>query len=252
MAAGQAAGWESIALNFRTCGGEMNRTERAYHSGETGDLAWLIEQLLQEDATRPIVCIGISLGANVLLKYLGEQGKMAPAQLQGAVAISTPFDLNQATIEIERGFNLLYMQRFVLSLKQKAWAKHRRHPDRFNPQVIRAIKKLSEFDEQITAPLHGFASAKDYWTQSSSAQFLTQIRRPTLLISSKDDPFCPGEYLPYAQVANNPFLAALFTEAGGHAAFIDGGYPFRLRCWSHRQAIAFLQHIGQAPSAGQG
>ncbi|NEO83099.1 MAG: alpha/beta fold hydrolase [Spirulina sp. SIO3F2] len=244
MAAGQAAGWESIALNFRTCGGEMNRAERAYHSGETNDLAWLIEQVLQEDATRPILGIGISLGANVLLKYLGEQGKNAPAQLQGAVAISTPFDLNQATIEIEQGFNLLYMQRFVLSLKQKAWTKQKIHPHLFEPQVIRSIQTLSGFDEKITAPLHGFASARDYWTQSSSAQFLPHIHVPTLLISAQDDPFCPGHYLPYQQVEQNPFLVALFPESGGHAAFIDGGYPYRLQFWSHRQAIAFLQHVG--------
>ncbi|MGB0560728.1 MAG: YheT family hydrolase [Spirulinaceae cyanobacterium] len=243
MALTQQAGWEAIALNFRTCSGEMNRVPRAYHSGETRDLAWLIEQLLGEDPSWPLFCVGISLGGNVLLKYLGEQGPNLPAQLQAAVAISTPFDLAKATANLEQGFNWVYIDRFVKSLKQKAWEKHKRHPELLDPQVIPTIQRLSEFDEWVTAPLHGFASAQDYWQKSSSLQFLPQIQRPTLLINAQDDPFFPGHFLPYSQVEQNPYLTALFPESGGHSAFIDEGYPYRLKFWSHRQAIAFLQQI---------
>ncbi|MEM8640434.1 MAG: alpha/beta fold hydrolase [Cyanobacteria bacterium P01_G01_bin.54] len=245
MALSQDAGWETIALNFRTCSGEMNRAPRAYHSGETSDLAWLIERLLREDETRPLFCLGISLGGNVLLKYLGEQGANLSTLVQGAVAISTPFDLAQATAVLEQGFNWVYIDRFVNSLKKKAWEKYKHYPDLIDPQTIQSIRRLSEFDEWITAPLHGFANAQDYWQQSSSLQFLPQIQCPTLLISAQDDPFFPGHFLPYAQVEANPFLTALFTESGGHSAFIEEGYPYRLRFWSHRQAIAFLQQIEQ-------
>ncbi|MEO0456138.1 MAG: alpha/beta fold hydrolase [Cyanobacteria bacterium P01_A01_bin.114] len=243
MAAAHQMGWESIGLNFRSCSGEINRLRRAYHAGETTDLAWVIEQLLKENAARPLVCIGISLGGNVLLKYLGEQGQTVPNQLKGAVTISTPFDLNAGIVYVEEGLSLLYVRRFIKSLKRKTFQKLEHYPDLVDRQSLRSVKTLSDFDELFTAPVHGFPNAETYWRSSSSIHFLSAIRRPTLLINAQDDPFYPAKALPYQQVADNDFLTGLFPRQGGHGAFIDGGWPFRLSCWADQQALTFLHKI---------
>lgn len=242
MARGQRLGWEVIALNFRSCSGEPNRLARAYHGGDTADLGWVIERLLQEDATRPLGCLGISLGGNVLLKYLGEQQHNTPQPLRCAVAISTTFDLAKAVTQVEQGFSWVYTRRFVQSLKRKTFAKLKVYPDLVDRQSLTAVQTLSEFDDLVTAPIHGFPDAKTYWKSSSSIYFLPQIRRPTLLINAQDDPFYLAEALPWQQVIENDFLIGLFPETGGHAAFIEGGYPFRLRLWAHQQAMFFLHH----------
>ena len=241
MAAAHQLGWECIGMNFRTCSGETNRLERAYHAGETSDLAWVIEQLVQAAPERPIVCAGVSLGGNVLLKYLGESGASLPAQVRGAVTISTPFDLVRSVAYVEQGLSMIYIRRFVNSLKRKMFQKLERYPDLIDREMLASIQTLSEFDEWVTAPLHGFPDAKTYWTVNSSIRFLSDIQRPTLLINAQDDPFYPADILPRKQVADNPYLSALFPERGGHGAFIEGGYPFRLRSWSQAQTLAFLQ-----------
>lgn len=241
MAMGQHLGWEVIALNFRSCSGQPNRLARAYHGGDTADLAWVIDRLLQEDAARPLGCVGISLGGNVLLKYLGEQQQQAPQPLRCAVTISTPFDLNASVTQVEQGFSLVYTRRFVQSLKRKTFAKLDAYPDLVDRQLLAAVQTLSEFDELVTAPIHGFPDAKTYWATSSSIHFLAAIRRPTLLINAQDDPFYAATALPWQQVADNEWLTGLFPAAGGHAAFIEGGYPFRLQLWAHRQAMTFLR-----------
>lgn len=239
MALGQQGGFEAIALNFRSCSGVPNRLKRAYHSGETGDLGWVIEQLRLEDASCAIACVGISLGGNVLLKYLGEQSDRAP--IQGAVAISTPFDLAKSVAYTETGFSRLYIDRFVKSLKHKVSQKRAIHPDLIDPQALEAVQTLSDFDELFTAPIHGFPDAMTYWNTCSSIRFLSTIARPTLLISAQDDPFFPGAWLPEAEVAANEHLCALFPEQGGHAAFVESRWPWRVDSWAHEQAIAFLQ-----------
>ncbi|MEM9903550.1 MAG: hydrolase [Cyanobacteria bacterium P01_D01_bin.44] len=241
MAAAHQMGWESIGMNFRSCSGEINRLERAYHAGETADLAWVIEQLLAEDSERSLLCIGISLGGNVLLKYLGEQGQAVPDQLRGAVTISTPFNLNAGVVYVEQGFSLLYVQRFVRSLKRKIFQKLERYPNLVDPQALSEVKTISDFDKLFTAPIHGFPDADTYWRSSSSIHFLPSIRRPTLLINAQDDPFYPPDALPYQQVAESDFLTGLFPKRGGHGAFIEGGWPFRLSCWAEQQALSFLQ-----------
>lgn len=247
MAAAQGLGWESIGLNFRSCSGEPNRLRRAYHAGETSDLAWLIQQLLREDGQRPIVCTGISLGGNVLLKYLGEQSAQAAAPLQAAVAISTPFDLNASVAYVEQGFSLLYIQRFVKSLKRKTLAKLEQYPDLVDRSALDSVQTLTDFDNLFTAPVHGFPDADTYWHVSSSIRFLPTIRRPTLLINAQDDPFYPADRLPYQQVAENPWLTGWFPAHGGHGGFVSGGWPWQPRFWIASSAIAFLQSQLAAP-----
>ncbi len=242
-------GWQGLGVNFRSCGGEPNRLRRFYHGGETTDLHWIIERLSKQDPNALIFCVGISLGGNVLLKYLGEQADGAPAQLRAAAAISTPFDLAASAHAFEKdSFNRIYMRRLVRSLKQKAFHKLKRYPDLADHRRLAAVRTIVEFDEVVTAPLNGFADAKSYWQASSSKRFLASIRRPALLINAMDDPLVPADSLPrQEEVAKNPRLSALFTEAGGHVGFVAGEWPNQPLFWAQESAIYFLtEHMKSA------
>lgn len=240
LAAARRRGWRGIGINFRSCSGEMNRLRRSYHGGETSDLAWVIERLVREEPGSPILCAGLSLGGNVLLKYLGERGESVPAEVRAAAAVSAPFDLARSAHAIEKGFSRTYMRRLVRSLKQKTWAKLEKYPDLVDRKAVKAARTLGEFDEAVTAPVHGFRNADEYWSASSSNPFLSKIRRPTLLINSKDDPFLPAECLPATAAAENRFLTAEFTDRGGHVGFLSGPWPGRPLCWAEEEVIRFL------------
>ena len=250
LGAAQRKGWRGIGVNFRSCSGQPNRLRRSYHAGETTDLAWVIERVIQEDPGSPILCAGVSLGGNVLLKYLGEQGEALPAEVRAAAAVSTPFDLARSARALERGFSRVYMRRLVLSMKRKAQAKLKKYPGLVDRKALSATRTLAEFDEAVTAPVHGFRDAADYWSRSSSNAFLPAIRRPTLLINARDDPFLPEEALPVAAVAANRFLTAEFPSHGGHAGFLSGPWPGRPVCWAEERAIRFLEsHLDGAGAA---
>jgi predicted alpha/beta-fold hydrolase len=183
----------------------------------------------------------VSLGGNVLLKYLGERGAGAPPQLRAACAISTPFELGIAVRYMERGLRRFYMRNFVRSLKQKMVAKRVRYPDVVDAARLEAVRTLAEFDDAVTGPLHGFQDGEAYWRSSSSISRLSAIRRPTLLINAADDPFFPAEALPTQLVRDNPMLRAAFVPAGGHAGFLAGGWPGRPIPWAERLTMAFLR-----------
>ncbi len=237
-------GWGGVAVNFRGCSGEPNRLRRSYHGGDTADLAWVIAHVQTCHPSNPLVCVGISLGGNVLLKYLGEQGEALPRQVQAAVAISTPFDLAASVQALGQGFSRVYQQRLVSSLKRKTFEKLARYPNLVDRRALRAVRTLAAFDDLVTAPVHGFADATVYWTACSSAPFLSRIRRPTLLINAEDDPFFPAAALPRAAVSENPFLTAAFTAAGGHIGFLAGRWPPAPIAWAELRAIAFLaEHL---------
>lgn len=233
-------GWGGVAVNFRGCSGEANRLRRAYHGGDTADLAWVLAQAQARHPASPLLCIGMSLGGNVLLKYLGEQGAGLPGAVRASAAISAPFDLAASAQALERGFSRVYQHRLVSNLKRKTFEKLERYPDLVDRRALRAVRTLKEFDGLVTAPLHGFADAAAYWAASSSAAFLPRIRRPTLLINAEDDPFLPPEALPRAAVATNPHLTALFTASGGHLGFLGGGSRGAPRAWAEVRAMEFL------------
>lgn len=241
LAAAERKGWRGIGINFRSCSGEPNRLPRSYHGGETSDLAWIVQRVMADSPGSSILCAGVSLGGNILLKYLGEQGNSLPPAVRAAAAISTPFDLAQSAHALEHGFGRVYMERLLRSLKGKTLAKLKRYPDLVDRQALAAVRTLGEFDEAVTAPVHGFKSAADYWNLSSSMGFLPRIRRPTLLINAKDDPFLPEKALPSAAVLENPFLSAEFTSHGGHVGFLSGFWPGWPICWAENRAIQFLE-----------
>ena len=222
-------GWGADLLVFRSCGDEINRTPRFYHSGETGDLAFVLDRLIAEFPASPLFLAGVSLGGNVLLKYLGEAGNGVPAQVSAAAAVSVPYDLARSSRHIDRGFSRVYQAHFLRSLRRKATAKRAKFPDRVPAPVARRGATLYAFDDAVTAPLHGFASAEDYYSQSSAIRWLSGIRIPTLLLSAADDPFLPVDVLRDVRriAVGNPALHVEFVERGGHAGFIGGRIPWR-------------------------
>jgi predicted alpha/beta-fold hydrolase len=241
--------WGADMLIFRGCGAELNRAARLYHSGETGDLSFVVDRLLQEFPSAPIVLCGVSLGGNVLLKWLGERGAMLPDRIRAAAAISVPFDLERGSRHISHGFARVYEQHFLRTLRRKAEAKLSRYPGLFDRNAMRRARTLYDFDDKVTAPIHGFRNAHDYYARSSSLQFLTRIRRPTLLLSSRDDPFLPAAVLDQvdALASGNAWITMEFTKRGGHVGFVSGA-PWRPIYYAERRVGEFFVTALAAPS----
>jgi predicted alpha/beta-fold hydrolase len=242
LARAHALRWSAAAIVFRTCGGEMNETRRFYHSGETTDLDFVIHRLTSELPRMPIVLAGFSLGGNVLLKWLGERGSAVPPQVRAAAAVSVPFDLARGSRYINRGFARLYEQHFLRTLVRKAVVKRRRFPD-VAPEVdFAALRTMWDFDDAVTAPVHGFRDATDYYERSSSLRWLDRIRTPTLLLSASDDPFLPREVLDEVRAVarENDALCCEFFEQGGHVGFIAGNLPWRPLYWAEWRVTEFL------------
>jgi predicted alpha/beta-fold hydrolase len=236
----QTQGWEFAVLEFRSCGGELNRAARTYHSGETGDLGFVVERLRMQAPHRPIFVVGFSLGANVLLKWLGECGTSTPEQVVAAAAVSPPFDLEAAARQCDARYGGMIARHFLSTLIPKALAKGEQFPGILDAAAVRTCRTFAAFDDLATAPLHGFRDAQHYWRSSSCGQFLDCIRRPTLLVASQDDPLIPGSVLPHATVAASPFLVAQFTSHGGHVGFVAGGAPWRPKRWAEAHVQRFF------------
>lgn len=225
MQAARARGWGAAMLIWRTCDGRVPDVPRLYHSGETTDADFFIRRLAAERPGQPLYCAGVSLGANVLLKWLGEQGGALPVEVRAAAALSTPFDLGAGSRHLERGFSRLYLWHFVRSLKAKANAALDRHPSLVVDRArLERARTFWEFDDVFTGPVHGFSGAADYYHRSSSIQFLSRIRVPTLLLSAVDDPFLPPVVLERVRelALANPQLEVEFTDRGGHVGWVTG------------------------------
>ncbi len=235
-----ALGLRGVVLNFRSCSGELNRAPRLYHSGETSDLHWIIERLLEREPSLRLGLVGVSLGGNVALKWLGERGEEAPAQAAAAVGISTPFDLAACARALDRGLaRSLYTAEFLRSLKAKVRAKAHLYDGRVDMKAAFRARTFAEYDRFVTAPLYGFVNEHDYWTRCSSRAYLARIRRPCLLINAGNDPFIPAASLPEEAVVRSPWVETLFPGEGGHAGFLEG--PLGRRSWAERHALAFLR-----------
>jgi hypothetical protein len=220
----------------------MNQTRRFYHSGETTDLDFAIRRLTSEAPGAPVVLAGFSLGGNVLLKWLGESGSDVPPAVRAAAAVSVPYDLARGSRHINRGFARVYERHFLRSLVRKAKEKRQRFPDIVPDVDLAALRSMWDFDDAVTAPVHGFRDATDYYTRSSSLGWLDRIRVPTLLVSAVDDPFLPPEVLDEVRSAarSNDALHCEFPERGGHVGFIAGSLPWRPLYWAERRVMEFL------------
>ncbi len=221
-------GWASAALNWRGCSGEPNLLARGYHSGASEDLAETVRHLRALRPMAPLYAVGYSLGGNVLLKYLGETG--TDSQLQGAAAVSVPFRLDQCADRIGMGFSRVYQSHFMREMvtyvkdKQRLFAHHGMSErlatlDKLGP--LDNMRTFWDFDGRITAPLHGYTDAEDYYRRASSRYFLSQIDTPTLIIQAADDPFVFAHSLPEAHELS-PSIDFELHAHGGHVGFVEG------------------------------
>jgi predicted alpha/beta-fold hydrolase len=237
--------WNFTLLEFRGCGIEFNRAPRLYHSGETADLDLVVRLLASRSPDQALYLAGVSLGGNVLLKWLGETGEAAPKPVRGAAAVSVPFDLEAGARHLQLGFARVYDRHFLRSLRRKALRKLDQYPSLFDRSRLLAARSIEDFDDAVTGPVHGFAGSHDYYERSSSIHFIGRIRRPTLLLSSRDDPFLPSPVLERVRLvaADNPCLTVDFTDAGGHVGFVTGNSPLRPEYWAERRVVTFLDSL---------
>ncbi|MFN7086080.1 MAG: hydrolase [Burkholderiales bacterium] len=243
MHAVRARGWRGVVAHFRGCSGEPNRLPRAYHSGDSAEIDWILRRLRQRHPTTPLYAVGVSLGGNALLKWLGETGAGACRLVERAAAVSAPLDLMAAGEALGKGFNLLYAHHFLATLKRKALAKLTRHPGLYDAARVRAARTLRAFDDLVTAPLHGFRNTDDYWTRASSKPLLRHIAVPTLLINARNDPFLPCSALPAPQEVAPPVVLEQ-PASGGHVGFVSGAFPGSLD-WLPRRILQFFAAGGQ-------
>ena len=240
-------GGRGVVVHFRGCSGELNRLPRAYHSGDTAEIDWILRRFR---ATRggPIFAAGVSIGGNVLLKWLGEQGKAAGDVITRAAAISVPFDLAATSDTLARGFNRVYTRHFLHSLKAKTLLKLKRYQALCDPQRMRAARTLREFDDVVTAPLHGFDGVDDYYARASCKPYLEHIAVPTLLVSARNDPFLPPQFLPRAEDMSTQVQLEL-PEAGGHVGFVSGRFPGNIEWLTQRVLYFFADALREPQNA---
>lgn len=205
----------SAALNFRGCGPTMNRQPVFYHSGATSDYRVFTDELNRRYPDRDIMAVGFSLGGNALVKFLAECGNCS--SISRAVVVSPPFDLRAGSLNMQQGFNRIYELNFLQTLKDKLERKKTQFPEL--PDFTGDT--LYDFDDQVTAPVHGFRDADHYYKECSSRQFYPEIKIPLLIIHSREDTLCPLEYAPFSTIKENRYIDTLFTEKGGHVGFID-------------------------------
>jgi predicted alpha/beta-fold hydrolase len=242
-----ALGWRFAVPHFRGCSGVPNHLPRAYHSGDSEEIAWLLGRFKTTIGSAPLYAVGVSLGGNALLKWLGEAGEGARDCVAAAAAVSAPLDLRLSGDALGSGFNKVYTRMFLASMKDKSEAKLRRHPDIFDGTAMRAARTLRQFDDVVTAPLHGFRDVDDYWTRASARPLLSCIVVPTLLLNALDDPFVPPEALPDTEQLP-PCVDAEFPTRGGHVGFVTGTFPGRLDWVPRRVLRYFLMHGGGVQS----
>jgi predicted alpha/beta-fold hydrolase len=238
-------GWAGVVPHFRGCSGEPNRLPRAYHSGDSAEIDWILRRLRTRFPRRTIHASGVSLGGNALLKWLGEQEAAARDVVQAAAAVCAPVDLTAAGHALEQGFNLVYARRFLVTLKRNAAAKLARHPGLFDARRMRAAGSLREFDDAVTAPLHGFRDVGDYWRRASAKPWLPGVRVPTLMLNALNDPFLPAAALP-SRAQASPAITLEYPAQGGHVGFVMGPFPGRID-WLPQRLLAFF-----AARQGQG
>ncbi|MGA7801971.1 MAG: hydrolase [Gammaproteobacteria bacterium] len=239
-------GYRAVLMHFRGCSGEPNRLPRSYHSGETGDLDAVVRELKHRYPRRTLFVLGYSLGGNVLLKWLGEQGR--DAAVDAAVAVSVPFELSQAGRRLRQGFSRGYQWHLLGRLRRSVRIKARRMKLPIAVDHLAAMRTFRQFDDQVTAPLHGFRDADDYYRRCSSRQFLAAIAVPTLIVHALDDPFMTPEAVPTGAELS-PQVTLELASTGGHVGFVAGSLPWRPRYWlEERICSEFTRHL-QGPRA---
>jgi len=236
MRAADARDARAVLLHFRGAA-EPNRLPRSYHSGETGDLATVVDHVRHRFPKAPLAAVGYSLGGNVLLKYLGEQREASP--LTCAAAVSVPYDLKRCAEAIQHGLSRIYQAHLINGLREAFEAKFSLIDAPEPRPDFRRLRDFPSFDDAVTAPLNGFRDAEDYYAQSSSGPFLKHIQTPTLVLHARDDPFMTPDIIP----ADSDLSAAVRFELsahGGHVGFIGAGRYGEPVYWLEQRIPEFL------------
>ena len=245
MHAVAARGWSGAVPHFRGCSGEANLGPRFYHSGDAEEIDWLLRRL-QARATGKLYAAGVSLGGNALLCWLGQSQRQA-GFVDAAAAVSAPLDLAQGGRALSTGANRLYTRMFLDTLKPKCLAKLEQFPGLFARDAMLAARDLHAFDNVVTAPLHGYRDADDYWHRASARHVLPDIAVPTLVMNALNDPFLPGQYLPRLA---SPMVELDYPRHGGHVGFASGAMPGRLD-WLPQRLLGFFESGNAAPAQAQ-
>ncbi len=234
--------FNTVAINLRGCSGEPNRLLSSYHSGKTDDLDAVLTFLENHYSYEEYYIVGYSLGGNITLKYAGEKGENISKKMQKVVGVSVPCDLKGSSESLSTFWNKIYMERFLITLKQKALDKLMVFPDSFlNQEKIKNATNFFDFDNLYTAPTHGFNDAFDYWLKCSSKQFIPGIKIPALLISAQDDPFLSTTCFPIKEAQENDFFTLEITKYGGHVGFNDK-FPTSQGLWLEHRIVDFFQN----------
>lgn len=241
MAHLKSLGWGGAVANFRSCSGEMNHAPRFYHSGDAEEIFWILRRMKDTTAAAGYSrfnAVGISLGGNAMLRWLGEYGSAA-CFVDGACAISAPLCLHGGAEAISSGFSRIYSRMFLQSMKAKCMKKLEQYPNLFDREALNRACSLQEFDNIVTAPLHGFRDADDYWNHASSKHVLNDIKVPTLILNAQNDPFLAPHHLPKSA---SPDVTLEYPRQGGHIGFITGPPPGRTD-WIPKRIVSFLNGI---------
>ncbi len=212
--------FDAVAMNLRGCSREPNRQVRFYNAGISEDVETVLQHVKNSYNYSSIALVGYSLGANILLKYLGEKGNKLIPELKKAAAIALPCSLRTCNEEIEKKANRIYLKRFVRQFHKKVKDKMKIMPEKIDDSKFEFIRNIKDYDDFYTAPLNGYRDAYDYWEKCSSLQFLENIKIPTLILSAKDDTFLAPDCYPYEIAKKSEFLFLETPEYGGHMGFV--------------------------------
>ena len=230
-------GWQGVLMHFRGCGKAHNRLARSYHSGDSQDIDFLIRTLHARFPDRLLGAMGVSLGGNALLKYLGEEGK--DSLLTAAMAVSVPFELANTARHLDKGFAKVYQGHLCRSVQNKLLDKFKTMPSPISVETIKSANTIYDFDNKVTAPLHGFVDADDYYARSSSKPLLKKIVIPTYILHSQNDPFMTKQAIP-TEADLSPNVTLELTESGGHVGFVYGKTPFTAKYWIEKRLTTFF------------
>lgn len=231
-------GYNVLAWNYRSCGSKMNRQLRFYHSGDTDDISTIIDYILSLKKYESIYLVGFSMGGNISLKYLGEQGSQLNPKIKAAATFSVPLDLVGSSRALSKWWNRFYMRRFLRSLRKKVEAKAPYYPEVLSVSGFDRIKSFKGFDNQFTAPIHGFRDAYDYWQKSSSKHYLESIQIPVLIVNALNDSFLSDSCYPYDIAERSQKIFLETPETGGHVGFWSLNSVF----WTEKRALDFLNN----------
>jgi predicted alpha/beta-fold hydrolase len=232
-----AIGWDACVMNQRGCSGEPNRLYSSYHSGKSEDLRFFVNSLIQKQNYDTIYLAGVSLGGNIILKYLGEEGLSLNSKIKGAFCVSVPLDLESSAVELAKPKNFVYMKRFLKTLKSKTIEKASKFPSKTSINEILQCRNFLDFDNLYTAPAHGFKNAEHYWKVNSSKPLLANITCPVKILSAKNDTFLGENCYPIQEAKNNSNLFLEVSKHGGHVGFMEN--------WSLKEAQYFDRLIIQ-------